>query len=74
MGDNNTIRPKQRWVSPVKELGCSSPRIRDESQQSAKIADERRLRLLSLDLALHVVDNRLLVPGERGELLVDYIG
>ena len=38
MGDNNTTRPKRRWVSPVKEPGCSSPRIRDESQQSAKIA------------------------------------
>ena len=39
MGDNNTSRPERRWVSPVKELGCSSQRIRNGSQQSAEIAD-----------------------------------
>jgi hypothetical protein len=29
MGDNNTSRPKHRSVSPVTEVGWSSPRIRD---------------------------------------------
>jgi hypothetical protein len=43
MGDNNTTRPKRRWVSPVKELGCSSQRMRDGSQQSAEIAVEQVL-------------------------------
>jgi hypothetical protein len=43
MGDNNTTRPERRWVSPVKEPGCSSPRIREESQKSAEIAVERKV-------------------------------
>ena len=42
MGDNNTTRPKRRWVSPVKELGGSSPRIGDGSQESAEIAGEQQ--------------------------------
>ncbi len=43
MGDNNTTRPERKWVSPVKEVGCSSPRMRDGSQQSAEIAVEQVL-------------------------------
>ena len=32
IGDKNASRPKHRWVSPVTELGWSSPRIRDEAK------------------------------------------
>ena len=40
MGDNKASSPKRRQVSPVKEVGRSSPRIRDGIQESTEIPDE----------------------------------
>ncbi len=54
MGDNNTTRPKRRWVSPVKELGWSSPRMILLSSCSRRTC--ARLR------------RRLVVPWEPGDV------
>ena len=41
MGDQNASRPKDREVWPVTQVGWSSQRIRDGSQEFAEIVDGR---------------------------------